>query len=151
MRRQLLQLGAAGVLALLATVQPAAAQPTGDIAIVGGRVVDPASGTDRVHNVLIEGDRIIAITDQPVTADRVIDATGLVVAPGFIDILASIPPAGEPQRYKVMDGVTTVVSMHGGPIDMDGYYREFEEAGSLVNYGTTVGHSGVRRAAGATD
>jgi dihydroorotase len=74
-----------------------------------------------------------------------------VVAPGFIDILASIPPAGEPQRYKVMDGVTTVVSMHGGPIDMDGYYREFEEAGSLVNYGTTVGHSGVRRAAGATD
>ena len=127
-------------------------EPTADIAIVGGRVMDPASGTDAVRTVLIRGDRIAAITDQPVeTAGRVIDATGLVVAPGFIDILAHIPNDAEPQRYKIMDGVTTVISMHGGPVDIEGWYAAFEAEGSLVNYGTTVGHSAIRQAAGATD
>ncbi len=131
--------------------QPLTAQESGDIAIVGGRVVDPASGTDRVRNVLIRGDRIVAMTNGRVNAERVIDASGLVVAPGFIDILASIIPDREPQRYKVRDGVTTVVSMHGGPVDIDGYYRSFESGGSLVNYGVAVGHAAVRAAAGATD
>jgi hypothetical protein len=50
------------------------AQERGDVAIVGGRVVDPASGTDRVRDILIRGDRIVAITDGPVEAERVIDA-----------------------------------------------------------------------------
>ena len=130
---------------------PAAAQERGDIAIVGGHVVDPASGTYRAYNVLVRGDRIAAITEDPVEAERVIDASGLIVAPGFVDILASLPPTREPQRYKVMDGVTTVVSMHGGPVDIAGWYSAFEADGSLVNYGTTVGHAGIRAAAGATD
>ncbi|NIQ53055.1 MAG: D-glutamate deacylase, partial [Gammaproteobacteria bacterium] len=86
--------------------------------VVNGRVVDPASGTDRVMTVLVRGDRIAAITEEPVRADRVIDATGLVVAPGFIDLLARIRAEDEPQRYKIKDGVTTVVSMHGGPVDI---------------------------------
>ena len=130
---------------------PSAAQESGDIAIVGGRVVDPASGRDRVQNVLIRGDRIVAITDESVTAARVIDASGLVVAPGFVDILAHIRPSHEPQRYKIKDGVTTVVSMHGGPVEIDGWYAGFEADGSLVNYGTTVGHPEIREAAGVTD
>jgi N-acyl-D-aspartate/D-glutamate deacylase len=127
------------------------AQQRGDLAIVGGRVVDPASGTDSVLNVLIQGDRIVAITDQPVVADRSIAAAGLVVAPGFLDILASPTPDAEPQRYKIKDGVTTVIQMHGGPVDIDGYYRSMQEAGSLVNYGMSVGHTSVRMAAGVTD
>ncbi|NIR45338.1 MAG: amidohydrolase family protein [Gemmatimonadetes bacterium] len=127
------------------------AQGQADIAIVRGRVVDPASGTDRVTNVVIEGERIVGITDGPVTAERVIDASGLVVAPGFIDILARITPAREPQRYKIKDGVTTVINMHGGPVDIEAYYGAFAADGSLVNYGTTVGHTGLRAAAGARD
>jgi len=130
---------------------PAAAQQRGDIAIVGGHVIDPASGTYRAYDVLVRGDRIIAITDEALEAERIIDASGLVVAPGFVDILASLPPTREPQRYKVLDGVTTVVSMHGGPVDIPGWYRAFEDEGSLVNYGTTVGHAAVRVAAGASD
>lgn len=127
------------------------AQERGDVAIVGGRVVDPASGTDRVHNVLIRGDRIVAITDGPVEAERVIDASGLVVAPGFVDILAWIPTSREPQRYKIKDGVTTVVSMHGGPVEMRDYFDAYEAEGSLVNYGATVSHGALRYAAGATE
>ncbi len=149
--RKLETLTVAGIIGLLATVSGLSAQQQGDLAIVGGRVVDPASGVDRVQNVLISGDRIIAITDGAVEARRVIDASGLVVTPGFVDILARIPTAREPQRYKVMDGVTTVISMHGGPVNIDGWYDEFDEEGSLVNYGTTVGHSAIRSAAGADD
>jgi N-acyl-D-aspartate/D-glutamate deacylase len=127
------------------------AQERGDVAIVGGTVMDPASGTSSVRNVLIRGDRIVALTDERVAARRTIDATGLVVSPGFVDILARIRPSRESQRFKVMDGVTTVVSMHGGPVDIGGWYRAFESDGSLVNYGTAVGHTDIREAAGITD
>jgi len=144
MARRILRL----VIVLAAASAPASAQ---SIAIVGGRVMDPASGLDAVRNVLVEGDRIVAITDEEVTADRTIDATGLVVAPGFIDILAHITPSREPQAYKIKDGVTTVVSMHGGPLDVRGWYGAFEPNGSLVNYGMTVDHREIRAAAGATD
>jgi N-acyl-D-aspartate/D-glutamate deacylase len=123
-----------------------------DIAIVNGRVMDPASGTDAVMNVLIRGDRVVAVTASPVTAARVIDATGLVVAPGFVDILAGPSPDREPQEYKIKDGVTTVVGMHGGPVDTDGWYRRFsEDGGSLHNYGITVGDRSLRAAVGVTD
>ncbi|UCF39616.1 MAG: amidohydrolase family protein [Gemmatimonadota bacterium] len=136
---------------LWAAIPSALLAQRADIAIVNGRVMDPASGLDAVRTVVVEGDRIVAITDGPVEAGRVIDASGLVVAPGFIDLLARIRPAPEPQRYKIKDGVTTVVSMHGGPVDVDGWYGTFEAGGSLVNFGTTVGHPDVREAAGATD
>jgi N-acyl-D-aspartate/D-glutamate deacylase len=122
-----------------------------DLAIVNGRVMDPASGLDAVRTVVINGDRIAEITDQPVRATRTIDATGLVVAPGFVDILARIRPSHEPQRYKIKDGVTAVISMHGGPVDIPGWYAAFEAEGALLNYGTAVGHPDVREAAGATD
>jgi N-acyl-D-aspartate/D-glutamate deacylase len=122
-----------------------------DIAIVNGRVMDPASGLDAVRTVAIRAGHVITITEGAVEADRVIDASGLVVAPGFVDILTRIRPAHEPQRYKIKDGVTTAVSMHGGPVDIAGWYGRFEAAGSLVNYGTAVGHPDVRRAAGVTD
>jgi N-acyl-D-aspartate/D-glutamate deacylase len=147
----LLTFVSAGLLGPAVGAVPASGQERGDIAIVGGRVIDPASGTDRVANVLVRDDRIVAITDRPVAAERVIDASGLVVAPGFIDILARIPNDREPQRYKIRDGVTTVVSMHGGPVDIEGWYGSLEAEGALVNYGTAVGHSSIRQAAGVTD
>jgi len=127
------------------------AQERGDLAIVGGRLVDPASGIDAVRTILVRADRIVAVTEQPVIATRTIDASGLVVAPGFIDLLAHIRPSAEPQRYKIKDGVTTVVSMHGGPIDIDGWYGAFEPGGSMVNFGTTVGDAEIREAAGIID
>jgi N-acyl-D-aspartate/D-glutamate deacylase len=121
-----------------------------DIAIVNGRVMDPASGLDAVRTVVITGDRITDITDQTVRARRTIDARELVVSPGFVDILAHLRPAHESQRYKIKDGVTTVISMHGGPVDIAGWYARFEGT-ALINYGTAVGHPQVRAAAGATD
>lgn len=90
--------------------------------------------------------------DLVIVNGRVMDpASGLVVAPGFVDILAHLRPSHEPQRYKIKDGVTTVIRMHGGPVDIRGWYGAFETDGALVNYGTAVGHPNVRDAAGATN
>ncbi len=125
--------------------------PAGDIAIINGRVMDPETGTDAVKNILIRNDKIVSITSGDVTADHIIDATGLVVAPGFVDILAHIRADQGPQKFKIKDGITSVVHMHGGTVDIDGWYNSREEAGMLVNYGLAVGHTSLRRAAGQTD
>ena len=66
----------------------------GSLTISGGRVVDPASGMDAVADVAVLDGKIAAIGTELGDAERTIDATGLVVAPGFIDLHAhgqSIP------------------------------------------------------------
>src|SRR5262245_48526174 len=60
----------------------------GGMVISGGRVVDPASGMDAIGDVAVVDGRISAIGTGLGGAERVIDATGLVVAPGFIDLHA---------------------------------------------------------------
>ena len=57
-----------------------------DLAIVGGRVMDPETGLDAVRNVAIRGGTIETITAEPLQATTTIDARGLVVAPGFIEL-----------------------------------------------------------------
>jgi len=66
------------------------------IAIVGGRVVDPASGTDRVAPVYVADGRIAALDAEPPSfhAERTIDAKGLVVAPGLVDLNARLREPG---------------------------------------------------------
>ena len=67
------------------------------ILISGGRVVDPASGRDEVADVALSGGRIVAIGTRAAdfTADREIDARGLVVAPGLVDLAARLREPGE--------------------------------------------------------
>ena len=136
---------------MTAAALPVRGQDLAHIAIVGGRVMDPASGVDAIRTVLVRGGRVVAIADTSAPARRTIDAAGLVVAPGFVDVLGGVPVSREPQRYKVMDGVTTVLGMHGGPVDVADWFDALGEAGALVNYGMTVGHDALRQAVGATD
>jgi dihydroorotase len=122
-----------------------------DVVIQGGRVMDPASGTDMVADVGIRDDRIVNISSARLQGRSVLDATGLVVAPGFIDILAGPPREPEGQRFKVTDGVTTVLGMHGGPVDVPAWYADHAAAGSLNNYGRVIGHGSLREAVGVDD
>jgi len=124
---------------------------TYDLAITGGRVLDPANLIDDVLNIAISNGQIVKVTRKPVKANQVIDASGLVVAPGFIDILAGYPNRDESAIFKVTDGVTSIVAMHGGPVDVKKWYGEIEEQGSYIHYGTTVGHSSLRQAVGIED
>jgi dihydroorotase len=67
-----------------------------NILISNGRVVDPAHRTDAVQDVYVAGGKIVALGTAPegFTAERTIDASGLVVAPGFIDLAARLREPG---------------------------------------------------------
>ena len=67
------------------------------IAIRNGRVVDPATGRDERADITIAGDRIVAIGAKAgqFDAERVIDAQGLVVAPGLVDLAARLREPGQ--------------------------------------------------------
>ena len=62
-----------------------------DLVIAGGRVIDPSSGLDAIRTVGIRGDEIVVLSTGPLVGKRTIDATGLVVAPGFIDLHTHSP------------------------------------------------------------
>jgi N-acyl-D-aspartate/D-glutamate deacylase len=141
-----LWLGAAGVLLMvsgLAGTNSAFAQDTSyDVVIVGGRVVDPESGLDAVQNVGIDGGKIRAISGAPLKGKQIIDAKGLVVAPGFIDLHEH---GQEPRNYQFQahDGVTTSLELEAGTDDIDKWYSA-REGKSVINFGASIGHIPVR-------
>src|SRR5471032_2588051 len=84
-----------------------------DIVIAGGRVMDPATNLDAVRHIGIRGGKIAAVSTAPLRGRATIDAKGLVVAPGFID-LHSHGQTPENYRFKARDGVTTALEMEVG-------------------------------------
>ena len=115
-----------------------------DVAIANGRVMDPASGLDAIRYVGIRGGKIAAISETPLAGRTVVDAAGLVVAPGFID-LHSHGQTPENYRFKARDGVTTALEMEVGVAPVPEWYRA-REGGALVNFGATSGHIPARMA-----
>jgi N-acyl-D-aspartate/D-glutamate deacylase len=120
----------------------ALAQQPYDLVVSGGRVMDPESKTDAVRNVGIRGGKVAAIRSTPLSGKRTIDATGLVVAPGFIDLHAHGQDA-ENHRYQARDGVTTALELEIGSYDVEAWYAA-REGKRLINSGVTVGHSPAR-------
>jgi dihydroorotase len=120
------------------------AQQTGpfDLVIANGRVIDPGSGLDAVRHVGISGGTVRALSTEPLQGATVLDAKGLVVAPGFID-LHQHAQTPEAYRLKAADGVTTALELEVGTGDIDRFYGE-REGRSLINYGATIGHIPVR-------
>ena len=113
-----------------------------EIVLTGGRVVDPESGLDAIRNVGIQDRQIMAVAEDALDGDRVIDASGLVVAPGFIDLHQHVHTE-EAYALKAQDGVTSAFELERGTSDIDGWYAE-RESGQLINYGVSVGHIPVR-------
>jgi dihydroorotase len=113
-----------------------------DIVLARGRVMDPESGLDGIRYVGVRGNRIEAISEQSLTGTVTIDAAGMVIAPGLID-LHSHGQNDENYRYKARDGVTTALELEVGTADVPAWYAE-REGKSLINYGVTVGHVPVR-------
>ena len=115
-----------------------------DLVIQGGRVMDPESGLDSVMNVGIRDGRIEVVTEESLSGTRIIDASGLVVAPGFIDLHEHAQTA-EAYALMVADGVTSAFELEVGTADVAAWYTE-REGGQIVNYGVSVGHVPVRMA-----
>lgn len=116
-----------------------------DHAITGGRIIDPDSGYDAIANIGIVGRTIRTITTAPLQARSTTDATGLVVAPGFIDPL-SYEPNSYGSWFKIGDGVTTNLCMHGINNTADGFFSFFgnESQRPPVHYGGAFDDSHMR-------
>ena len=107
------------------------------VVISGGRVVDPASGMDAVGDVALLDGKIAAVGAGLGGAERVIDAAGLVVAPGFIDLHAhgqSIPA----DRMQAFDGVTTTLDLEAGVMPVASWYQRQARQGRALNYGAST-------------
>jgi N-acyl-D-aspartate/D-glutamate deacylase len=122
----------------------AAQQPEFDLVIENARVMDPESGLDATRNIGIQGSTIAAIDARPLQGQRRIDARGLVLAPGFIDLHRHGQNA-ENYRHAALDGVTSVFELEVGTGDVDRWYRE-RDPGQLIHYGVAIGHIPVRMA-----
>jgi N-acyl-D-aspartate/D-glutamate deacylase len=120
-------------------------QATFDLVILNGRVIDPESRTDAIRNLGISNGTIKVISTAKLSGRTVIDAHGLVVSPGFID-LHQHGQDEENYRFKAMDGVTTALELEVGTGDVDAWYATREQK-SLINYGVSAGHLAARMAA----
>ena len=146
-----------------------------DILIRNGRVVDGTGNPWIYADLGITGDRITFMgrAQAGAAAKRVIDAKGLIVVPGFIDMLeqSEWDLLIDKQAFsKLTQGITTGITGEGGSIapqtddtiadrrdflehyhltvdwrDLDGYFRRLEKQGSGINLGTYVGATQVRR------
>jgi N-acyl-D-aspartate/D-glutamate deacylase len=127
----------------LSAKRTAPAEPeTFDLVIANGRVMDPESRLDAIRNVGIGAGKIREITADALKGKQTIDATGLVVAPGFIDLHEH---GQEPRNYQFQahDGVTTSLELEVGTADVDQWYAERERK-TLINFGVSIGHIPVR-------
>lgn len=165
-------LGLAAAVALLLTAGCGEEREPHDLILSGGRVVDGTGSAARVADVAVKDGRIAAVGEVDTAgADRVIDASGLVVAPGFIDMMGqtSLPLITDPPsaKSKLRQGITTMLTGEGGSpapqddrtasgleeeIDRPVSWRSYEEYFSLLekeglplNVAHNVGATQVRR------
>ena len=166
---------ALGEIAAVAYLAPPESAATYDVLIKNGQVVDGTGSPWFIGDVAFRGDQVAAIGKlEGATANRVIDATGLVVAPGFIDMLGQSEAAlliDNRALSKLSQGITTEITGEGGSIapqnartlaplkpllehyhldvdwtTLDGYFRRLEKTGTPLNLGTYVGAAQVREA-----
>ena len=157
--------GAGGLAAALLLLAPAAGVRAGaqapaapaaapaPILIRGGTVIDGSGGAPRRADVRIAGDRIVAVAPSltPAAGERVIDASGLTVSPGFIDLHShadrgiSRTPLAESQ---VRQGITTaIVGQDGGSeLPISSFLGDIDRLHPTINFATMVGHGTVRAA-----
>jgi N-acyl-D-aspartate/D-glutamate deacylase len=114
-----------------------------DLVIANGRVINPETNLDSTLNVGIKAGVIEAVTADRLNGKKTIDASGLVVAPGFIDILSYNPnPTGV--WNKLADGVTTSLAMHGGTSNPRIWYANYERQHEPLNFGASFFYTEAR-------
>jgi dihydroorotase len=113
-----------------------------DSVLAGGRVMDPASGLDAVRHVGVRDGRVVALSESPLSGRTVVDVSGLVVAPGFIDLHAhGQDPVSN--AFQAADGVTTALECEIGVLPV-ARWIESRRGHAVVNYGATASHLGSR-------
>lgn len=103
--------------------------------------MDPESSRDEIANVGIRGSEIAAISAEPLSGELVLDVSGLVVAPGFIDLHAH-GQTNRANEFQARDGVTTALELESGVADPASFLAR--RSGAILNYGTSVSHMSAR-------
>jgi N-acyl-D-aspartate/D-glutamate deacylase len=133
-----------------AVVSCSGAPPAFDILILDGTIVDGSGAPAYAADIAVTGNEIVAIGElNGARATRVIDATGLIVSPGFIDLHNHADknirdnPGVENYLYQ---GVTTLLAGNCGksPVRLDEYFQSVEKTGIAPNLGLLIGHNAVR-------
>ncbi|TDE16031.1 amidohydrolase family protein [Jiangella asiatica] len=119
---------------------------TFDVVLEGGRVLDPETGLDAVRDVGMNGGTVTAVAAGPLPGARLrLDVSGLVVAPGFVDLHSHSP--GIPElRLQVLDGVTTALDLEAGVGPVGPAYERAAAEGRPVNYGFSASWASARMA-----
>jgi N-acyl-D-amino-acid deacylase len=143
-------------LASMGAPQLGAMQPSYDLVIRNARIVDGTGAPARDADLGITSGRIAAVGSlAAATAKETIDARGMVVAPGFIDVHTHADEVAEHPlaEHFVRMGVTTVVAGNcGGSADnIAAAFETIEQTGVAVNFATLFGHNTVRRAVMGTE
>ena len=107
-----------------------------DIVLVGGRVIDPETKLDGIRYVGILNNRIAQISSQSLKGKKIVDVSGLVVAPGFIDLHVHGRSNVE-QEYQLHDGITTALELEWGIENLKEWYAS-RQSRALINYGASV-------------
>jgi hypothetical protein len=111
----------------------------------GGRVIDPGTGWDGVADVLVQDGRIAAVGSDLVAPEgaTVLDVTGLVVGPGFVDLHSHVHSIAG-QRLQAMDGVTTALDLEAGLMPIGRAYERAAQEGRPLHYGFSASWTAAR-------
>jgi N-acyl-D-aspartate/D-glutamate deacylase len=116
-----------------------------DILLIGGRVIDPETGLDGVRAVGITGGTISYVGTGAPHAATVVDVSGHVVSPGFIDLHSHAQsPLG--LRLQALDGVTSALDLESGALPVGLAYERAEAEGRPINFGFSASWALARMA-----
>ena len=125
-----------------------------DVAINNGTLVDPDLKTSFRGSIGITDGKLAEITTDKLVGKKTINASGLIVSPGFIDIHGHVDGEDYCGELSLRQGVTTTIGGNCGlsPIDMNTFFDEQDRKGFVINQAELVGHSmSLREAVGITN
>ncbi len=105
-----------------------------DVVIADGRAIDPETGLDAVRWIGIRSGKIAAISPSALSGKETLDARGMVVSPGFIDLHAHGQYLAS-ARMQAFDGVTTALELEAGTLPIAKAYAKVAKEGRPINYG----------------
>jgi len=116
-----------------------------DLVLEGGRVIDPETQLDAKRNVGISNGLVEVVTTDKLEGSEVLDVTGLIVAPGFIDLHshAALTIAG--QKYQARDGVTSALELEAGRFPIVPSLAPLQNE-AIINHGVSASYLAIRAA-----
>jgi len=137
---------------LLFSITASAQSQNYDILIINGKIIDGTGNNWYYGNVAVKNGKIIKVgRDVNLTATKIIDAKGFIVAPGFIDVHTHLEgdETHDPNATNfILDGVTTCITGNCGSsnVDIGKYLRWIDSLKLSINVATLIGHNNIRKA-----